>query len=374
MAKSKGPRLPDWETIQAMFPGLDPNNLAPMKNYMKQVLRINDQQIAVNKYKWFNLPPEIDPLLLERILYYRGKGMLFFIPELQKFYFLPYALCGEIDMYGRYTRVKPLPFMGKDETSDNVNEEKKSPMSVLISAQERIPVYDTSEIITPNDFLETRCILLTDYCKQISQTVLPRQTLSEGLIDIESNIIPYMMTLLSNSTGIMGVRVNGDDEASQIQQASDTANLAALNQKKYLAINSVMELQDLTSGGMGRAEDMLLSMQSLDNIRLGTHGVDNGGIFEKKAHMLNAEAAMNTGTSSLIMEDGLVQRQQLCDIFNHYLYIPLGYDMELMMDCQISEVAAGNDNNFDGIIGGGNNQMPAQGVAEGAAGGETDGE
>ena len=373
MAKNKGPRLPDYETIQAMFPGIDPNNLSPMKNYMKQVLRINDQQIAVNKYKWFNLPPEIDPQLLERILYYRGKGMLFFIPELQKFYFLPYALCGEIDMYGRYTRVKPLPFMGKDENSDDADD-KRTPMQVLISAHERIPVYDTSAIITPDEFLETRCILLTDYCKQISQTVLPRQQLSEGLIDIESNIIPYMMTLLSNSTGIMGVRVGGDDEAAQVQQASDTANLAALNQKKYLSINSALELQDLTSGGTGRAEDMLLSMQSLDNIRLGTHGVDNGGIFEKKAHMLNAEAAMNTGTSSLIMEDGLVQRQQLCDIFNHYLYLQLGYDMELLMDCQINEVAAGNDINLDGIIGGGNNQTPAQVSAASVQGGLTDGE
>lgn len=370
MAK-KDPKLPDYETLLAMFRNLGESG-SPMKDYLQKVLRVNDQQIAINKYKWFNLPPEIDPQLLERILYYRGQGMLFFVPEIGKFYFLPYALDGTIDVYGRYTSVKPLPFGGKDSTDDE--DKKKSPMDILISAQTRKPVYDTSEIISPDEFLETRCILLNDYCKQISQTVLPRQKLSEGLIDIESNIIPYMMTLLSNSTGIMGVRVNGDDEQASVQRASDTANNAALNQKKFLALNSPLEMQELTANGTGRAEDMLLSMQSLDNIRLGTHGIDNGGIFEKKAHMLNAEAAMNTGTSSLILEDGLLQRQTMADIFNYYVYMPLGYDLEMMMDCQISEVVAGNDNNFDGIIGGGNNQMPAQGVAEGAAGGETDGE
>ena len=370
MAKNS-PKLPDYETLLAMF-GYIGGSESPMKAYLQKVLRVNDQQIAINKYKWFNLPPEIDPQLLERILYYKGQGMLFFIPEIGKFYFLPYVLEGTIDVYGRFTSVKPLPFSGKDSTDDD--DKKKSPMDILISTQVRKPVYDTSEIISPDEFLETRCILLNDYCKQISQTVLPRQKLSEGLIEIESNIIPYMMTLLSNSTGVMGVRVNGDDEQASVQRASDTANNAALNQKKFLALNSPLELQELTAAGVGRAEDMLLSMQSLDNIRLGTHGLENGGIFEKKAHMLNAEAAMNTGTSSLILEDGLLQRQTLADIFNYYVYMPLGYDLTMMLDCQINEVVAGNDNNFDGIVGGGNNQMPAQGVAEGAAGGETDGE
>ena len=119
MAKNN-PKLPDYETLLAMFGYIDGCE-SPMKAYLQKVLRVNDQQIAINKYKWFNLPPEIDPQLLERILYYRGQGMLFFIPEIGKFYFLPYALDGTIDVYGRFTSVKPLPFIGKDNTDDEDN-------------------------------------------------------------------------------------------------------------------------------------------------------------------------------------------------------------------------------------------------------------
>lgn len=351
------PTIPDWETIRTMIPGYDPNNVTPYKDYIKKILRVNDEQLAVNRFKWINLPPELNGQLIERILYYRGQGMLFFIPETKKFYFLPYCLDGTIDVYGRYTSVKPLPFNGKSETND--------PMSIILSTQKREPVYDIMDLdIDPETFLSTKCILLSDYCKQLSQTVISRQQLNDGLIDIESNIIPYMNTMLSNSTGVTGVRVNGDDEAAQITIASDTANLAALNGKRFLAINGQLDFQDLASQLSSRAEDMLMSMQSLDNIRLGTYGLDNGGIFEKKAHLLNAEAAMNTGTSSLVMEDCLYQRQQLCDIVNNYLLLPMGYPPELLWDCVVNEVVTGNDQDLDGIIGGNEHENLAQGLAE----------
>ena len=133
------PKIPDWDTIRTMLPGYDPNNLTPWKDYWKKILRINDEQLAVNRFKWHNLPPELSGNLIERILYYRGRGALLFIKELNKWVFLPYTLVGSIDMYGRYEQIKPLPFMGKDE-------EKKDNgrIGVILSTQLRQPVYDIS--------------------------------------------------------------------------------------------------------------------------------------------------------------------------------------------------------------------------------------
>ena len=54
----------------------------------------------------------MDGQLLERILYYRGQGAFFYMESLEKFFFLPFALDGEIDVYGRYTGITPLPFNG----------------------------------------------------------------------------------------------------------------------------------------------------------------------------------------------------------------------------------------------------------------------
>lgn len=333
------PRLPDYQTLQAMCGNVDCDQ-TPIKSAVKRILRINDEQIAINRYKWYNLPPGLDGQLIERILYYRGSGMFFYIPEMNEFHFLPYTLYGgdgqALDFYGRWKSVIPLPFMG-------TNTDEKSRQEVLLSNMIRKPLYELATGGIRED-LETRCVLLHDYCKQYSQTILPRKDLNEGLIDVESNIIPYVNTLLSNSTGVAGMRVSDDSEQASVQNASDTCQKAALNGKRWVAITSQLDLQDFSTSTAGRAEDMLMAMQALDNIRLGTYGVENGGIFEKKAHMLNAEAAMNTGTSGLVMDDGLFQRQNFCTICNSLA--PFG------MWCEVNETAAGADRDKDGMIGG----------------------
>lgn len=117
------PRLPDKQTKDAMLPGRCYEN-SPFKENIRKILRVNDEQLAVNRYRWYNLPPELSGNMIERILYYRGQAMLFYIPEMEKFYFLPYTLCGNLDIYGRYDRVKPLPFMGEDQI--------KKPMQQLL--------------------------------------------------------------------------------------------------------------------------------------------------------------------------------------------------------------------------------------------------
>ena len=359
------PRLPDKQTKDAMLPGRCYEN-SPFKESIRKILRVNDEQLAVNRYRWYNLPPELSGNLIERILYYRGQAMLFYIPEMEKFYFLPYTLCGNLDIYGRYDAVKPLPFMGEDQIK------KANATVALFSSQTREPVYDIDGAIDPETFLQTKCILLNDYSKQLSQIVQPRVTLNEGLIDIESNLIPYLNTMLSNSTGVAGMRVNDADEQASVQEASDTVHNAALNCKRWQAIRGQLEFQDLSVASTSRAEDMLLAMQALDNFRLGTFGLDNGGLFNKKDYQNRAQTAQMGGQSSIVMEDGLYQRQRLCDIINTNVLIPLGFGIDQLWDCQIAECAAGADLNMDGLVGEGNTD--AQPTTEQAvAGGETDG-
>ena len=60
------------------------------KSDIKKQLRIVDEQNAVNRFTWYNLPEGLNARLLERILYYKGQGAMFFLKD--KFYFLPYAL------------------------------------------------------------------------------------------------------------------------------------------------------------------------------------------------------------------------------------------------------------------------------------------
>ena len=345
MIMAKGPAIYDINTL--MQAGINPKTGLPIKfdgnlpcnlqNAILKQLRVIDEQDAVNRYVWFNLPTGINAGLIERILFYKGQGCLFYMESDNKFYFLPYALDGSIDVYGRYTGITPLPFNGSVKASD----EKEKPWIVGLKKK---PIYD---VLLPEeinqDILYDGCVLLSDYSKQISQTVLPRQMLNDPLLSVMSECIPYMRTALQNSTGISGMKVGNEDEQSNVAAASLAIQRAALNGEKWVPIIGSVEFQELTNTPTAKSEEFLLTLQALDNYRLSLYGMDNGGLFQKKSHMLEAEQKMNTGNSGIILQDGLKQRLDFCDIANSI--------WGTSIYCEINETINGMDTNMDGKLG-----------------------
>lgn len=330
--------------------GIDPKTGLPLKMAgackealkpnIKKVLRIIDEQTAINRYTWYNLPEGLDGQMIERILYYKGQGMFFYDKATNKFYFLPYCLDGSIDIYGRFTSVKPLPFNGSTEVKKG---EKMSPLVRYITELSREPLYDLHLGELEEDTLDKYCVLLSDYSKQISQTNIPRQILNDPLLDVMSDCIPFLRTALLSGTGVAGMRVVSEDEYANVKVASNAIDNAALNGEKYVPVVGNVDFQELAGGQVAKAEEFLLSMQSLDNFRLSTYGLDNGGLFQKKSHVLEAEQEMNTGCVGLINQDGLTLRQTFCNIVNSIT--------GLMMWCEVSENVIGMDENMDGLIG-----------------------
>lgn len=313
---------------------------------IKKQLRILDEQDAVNRFTWYNLPSGLNSRLMERILYYKGQAMFFKIND--TFYFLPYALDGTIDVYGRFTEVTPLPFNGSTKTKDG----KELPW---IPGLKRKVAYD---IQMPEDYIsaggeilwdkieedqDNYCVLLKDYTEQISQTNISRQVLQDPILDVMADMFPFMRTALLNSTGVQGMRVNSQDEYANVEAASRSVNRAALEGKKYIPVVGNVDFQDLAGGEVAKAEEFLLAMQSLDNYRLSLYGLDNGGLFQKKSHVLEAEQAMNTGNSGLVMRDGIQNRQDFCNIVNSIF--------GLQIWCEPSEVVMGLDMNGDMMAG-----------------------
>ena len=329
-------RIPDIQTL--INAGIDPKTGLPLKmgagapahlkNDVKKLLRIIDEQDAVNRFKWYNLPDDLDGNLLERIIYYKGQAMFFKLNE--KFYFLPYALDGTIDPYGRYTGCTPLPFNGS--TSD----EKQK---VLIPGLVRTPKYTIADEVPdkPDDL----CVLLHDYTKQISQTTISRQILNEPLLDVMADCIPFMRTSLIANTGIMGMRVAGADQERNVTEASESIENAALTGEVYVPIISSIEFQELLNKSGAKPEEYMLAMQSLDNFRLSTYGLENGGLFEKKAHLLESENAVNQANVGLVFQDSLNLRQKFCDIVNSIWGLGIW--------CEPSEAVMGTDTNGDGV-------------------------
>lgn len=341
--------LPDLETY--LLADVDPVTKLPKrtagpqcysyKDAIKKVLRIIDEQDAVNRYKWYNLPCNITSQELERLLYYRGQLAMFYMPDVDEFYFMPYALDGTIDFYGRFRSIHPVPIAeGGDDKEVKAKIEKQRQYLSTLKLQCVYDVVEPEEITA--DTIKYSAVLLHDYTKQLSQSIIPRQQVQEGLLDIMSDCIPFMRTALLNSTGVQGMRVNGEDEQSNVTAASALINRAALLGEKYVAVVGQIDFQDLTGGDVAKAEEFLLAMQALDNFRLSAYGIDNGGLFEKKAHTLQSEQDMNTGTAGLVYEDGLKIRQHFCDIVNSI--------WNLGVWCDVDEAAAGVDKNLDGTM------------------------
>lgn len=366
MATNRGPYLPNLEPIIAA--GIDPKTGLPakvtssapcnLKENIKRVIRIQDEQDAVNRYTWYNLPDGLNGQMLERMLYYKGQLCFFYFKEMDKFYFMPYALDGGIDFYGRYIGVHPIPFSGG--TTDEEKKQASKQMTIL-SAKKLKPTYDVltvEELIEEGvSALDTRCVLLKDYTEQLAQTITPRQIINDGIIDVEAELIPFMRTALIRATGVKGMRVGNQDEQSNVQAANNSMLDAALTGKVNIPIIGQVDFQELNDGVVGKADEFMMALQSLDNFRLSTYGLDNGGLFQKRERKLVAEQEMNAGGGSvgLVMQDGLSIRQRFCDIVNSIWGLGIW--------CDVSETVSGADKNMDGEL---SDQQDQSGTAEGS--------
>lgn len=307
-----------------------------LKTNIKKALRILDEQDAINRYVWQNLPNGLTGQLIERILYYKGNGMFFFEESERKFYFLPYALTGSVDVYGRYTQVTPMIFAGTNE-----DDSKRSQQ--FIAGRNYYPKYDYIPIeeLTLEDFYKS-AVLISDYSPALTQSIVPRTNLMECILDIMSEMPPFMRTALMSGTGINGMRVQSEDEQSNVEAASQSVNYAALTGRKWIPIVGQIDFQSLTEGELMKAEEYLIAMQAMDNLRLSMHGLSNGGLFQKKAHMLEAEQQMNAGNVGLVMQDGLSIRQNAAMIINSI------WDLNVWVEP--AETTLNIDRDYDGII------------------------
>lgn len=349
MAKNNA-KLFDYNTyIQA---GINPKNGLPiklsgetaLKENIKKLLRIMDEQTAVNRYKWYNIPFGMSSQEIERLIYYKGQLAGFYIEEKDKFFLLPFALSGGLDEIARFEKIHPIPI------SSTGGEGKKTILEKYFASLSLNVLYDVvlpeQLLEDPDKYIKGSCVILRDYTQQISQTVIPRSELMDPLLDVMANCVPFMNTALMNSTGVSGIRVKNADESAQVDLASRSLYAAALRGEKWMPMTGALDFQDLSGSTVAKSEEFLMAMQSLDNFRLYLYGLDNGGIYQKRAHMLQSEQDMNAGSQSGGLKDGLDHRQRFCNIFNSVW----GVDMW----CETSEEVLNVDLDGDGLAAGDN--------------------
>ena len=268
------------------------------------------------------------------MLYYKGQLCFFYDKNLEEFYFMPYALDGTIDFYGRYNTIHPVPM-----TSGTEDKGSKAQAQYLAELKLKC-IYGIDVLGEQDKFNST--VLLHDYTKQMSQTIVARKDVNDPLLDVMAECVPFMRTSMLLGTGINGIRVNDADQQQNVTDAARSVENAALTGKPWVPIIGNVEFQELANGQQGKAEEYMLAMQSLDNLRLSGYGIDNGGLFEKKAHELQTEADLNGGPVGLVLQDGLSIRQNFCNIVNSIWGIG--------MWCEPAENIIGADTDGDGVV------------------------
>ena len=367
--KNSGPYMPNLEALLAA--GIDPKTGLPvkvtsgtkctLKNDIKKIVRIIDEQDAVNRYKWYNLPCNLSSQEVERLLYYKGQLCFFYFKDLDEFYFMPYTLDGTIDFYGRFNTIHPIPITGGDEDKDKVK--RKTAQEELLSQIKLKCIYAPITFADElnYDVMTSSAVLLHDYTKQQSQTIIPRQQVNDPLIETIASMIPYARTAAMLSTGVKGVRVNDSAEAEDVMVGSNTIDVAAQTGNPWVPLLGKLDYQELNGGVAYKPTDFMQLMQSLDNFRLSTYGIDNGGLFEKKSQILESENSINASNTAVALTDGLAIRQNFCNIVNSIWHLGTW--------CDDTETAAMRDDNGDGRI---DENDPAASQS-GSEGGNSDG-
>lgn len=249
---------------------------------------------------------------------------------------MPYALDGTIDFYGRYNTIHPVPMTsGTDDKGNKAQAQYLAEKKLKCVYGMKLP-----EELEEKDYTDST-VLIHDYTKQLSQTILPRVTVNEPILDVMAECIPFMRTNLLSSTGVKGVRVNDADQAESVADGNRGLEHGAMTGQPFVPIIGNVEFQELTDGQVAKSEEYMLAMQSLDNLRLSTYGIDNGGLFEKKAHELQSEADINGGPVGLVMQDGLSIRQNFCNIVNSI--------WDLGIWCEPAQNIIGADIDGDGL-------------------------
>ena len=367
--KNSGPYMPNLEALLAA--GIDPKTGLPvkvtsgtkctLKNDIKKIVRIIDEQDAVNRYKWYNLPCNLSSQEVERLLYYKGQLCFFYFKDLDEFYFMPYTLDGTIDFYGRFNTIHPIPITGGDEDKDKVK--RKTAQEELLSQIKLKCIYAPITFADElnYDVMTSSAVLLHDYTKQQSQTIIPRQQVNDPLIETIASMIPYARTAAMLSTGVKGVRVNDSAEAEDVMVGSNTIDVAAQTGNPWVPLLGKLDYQELNGGVAYKPTDFMQLMQSLDNVRLSTYGIDNGGLFEKKSQILESENSINASNTAVALTDGLAIRQNFCNIVNSIWHLGIW--------CDVTETAAMRDDNGDGRI----DENDPTASQSGSEGGNSDG-
>ncbi len=329
--------------------GIKRGNTTPAKLKLENVknsLREMDLKQWLRRFECYNLPDDIDWDLLGRLLYFRGQVALFYYEPLNRFFVLPFGLSGDIDVYGRYNQITPVKMggePGKDEKLDS---------NLVLNVVKDVLSEEEDEKMTIEEAMKSCVIIKSHNMPYYTQNVIPRVQEIDWILEQEAKQLIWCETASKNSCGTSGIKCDAKT-SDEIIKYNDQLEEASILGYKYIPIEAetsvnFKDAEPVDSKQTLQPQEFLQTFQSLDNYRLMTMGLENGGVFEKQGTILQSEANLNSNNTRGILLDDLRLIQKSFLIANQLWGTSMWIDLADENDAhEAPNDATGRDNMLD---------------------------
>ena len=300
--------------------------LDPIFDRIGDSLKDIDYQQYLTRFRWNNLPEGLDSELFERIMYFSGSAMFFYIKELDRFYFLPYGMSGEetetgIDFYGRFNRLKPYSFNGStDGSGESKANGKKSKADIYLSTQIRDNIKDIPFVSTEEEakkIYENGAVICWDHTPGLAYWNNSRNRISQAYIKYMVKILIQTKSALINASGFNLFAADGEQDNDIMQMQIDAINGdRELGQIAAVVSKSLGNIENIQSNAPAAMQDFWASLQSADNLRLKSMGISNDGVQQKSQYMNIQEQSMDISDSMQVYYNAFLERVKFAAIVN----------------------------------------------------------
>lgn len=326
----------------------NPENLNLNYDSLYQIMRNHNRIETLERYMWLNVPFGLTQDIIERVLFFRGKGVFYFNDEVDKFQFLPFTLNGTIDEYGRYIRCNTLPFTGVDEEEKGSKNKKKERRLIYENLD---IVYDlpyNAEMMKMVKEKKTVGIILNDNSLGLTQQPIIRSNYVKPILHLMSTLMQIINTAMYGCADHSLIQVENESEIASINTQINAINFDILKGRRFTPIAGTLPIQPLKTSNTANLEGLFNTFNSLSNFLKSITGIANPGVFDKKAHLLQEEQQLNGSNADDIYYNGLRLRQEFCMMIQAYYNYPIWCESKRgMSGVQAENFSMGETNDPD---------------------------
>ena len=299
----------------------------PMFENIGKSLANVDYQQYITRFKWNNLPEGLDSELFEKIMYFSGSAMFFYIKELDRFYFLPYGMAGEkeqtgIDFYWRFNKLKPYSFNGSTDGSgeEKATGKKVSAADIYLSTQVRNNIKDipfVKDEKEAREIYENGAVICWDYTPGLNYWNVSRNRVSQAYINYLVKVLIQTKSALINASGFNLFATDSESANDLMQMQIDDINEAREEGQLAAVVSKLLgKVENLQSNAPAAMADFWSSLQSVDNLRLKTMGIRNDGVQQKSQYQNIQEQSVDINDSLQVYWNSFMERIKFSAIVN----------------------------------------------------------